>query len=532
LFSSHLSPENYHYQPGFPPIKIHAVQENLMSDNTFLIGGNSPVQVELNLAMGNRHGLIAGATGTGKTVTLQILAEGFAKAGVPVFMADIKGDLSGLGSAGKPHAKVDERIAKIDIKNYQQRPYPCVFWDLYGKQGHPIRTTISDFGPLLLANFLELNETQTAVLYAAFNIADKQGMLMLDLKDLQAMLNWMKDERANLEDEYGGMSTTSIAAIQRRLMMLEQQGAEQFFGEPALNLQHLLQVTLDGKGVINILDSTTLVNQPRLYSIFLLWLIAELFEQLPEMGDLDKPKLVFFFDEAHLLFHNAPKLLIEKIEQVVRLIRSKGVGIYFISQSPADIPDSVLGQLGNRIQHALRAYTPKDHAAVRVAAQTFRANSAFKTETAITELGIGEALVSVLDSDGVPTIVERVLIVPPESRIGPLATDERINLVARSPYTNVYDKIIDRESAHEILKARATQMSVTPANPKSTYDDFELRRPEQPAPRETKTKSAPKSNRQGVVETMAKSVARSVGSSLGRQIVRGILGSLLGGSRK
>jgi hypothetical protein len=476
--------------------------------------------------------LVAGATGTGKTVTLQVLAEGFSRAGVPVFMADIKGDLSGLGQPGKPHPKVDERIEKIGVENYQQRLYPCVFWDLYGKFGHNIRTTISDFGPLLLANFLELNETQTAVLYAAFKIADDQGMLMLDLKDLQAMLNWMKDERANLEDEYGGMSNSSIAAIQRRLMMLEQQGAEQFFGEPALDIQHLFQTTLEGRGVINILDSTTLINQPRLYSIFLLWLISELFEQLPEVGDADKPKLVFFFDEAHLLFNNAPKLLIEKIEQVVRLIRSKGVGIYFISQSPADIPDSVLGQLGNRVQHALRAFTPKDQAAVRVAAQTFRANPNFKTETVITELGIGEALVSVLDQAGSPTCVERVLIVPPESRIGPLVLEERDAVMSRSPYKNIYNKVIDRESAYEILKARALKQQ---EELKKVNDDLVLKQPPKPAPAPKETTRQPRaaapSNRQGVLEAMAKSVVRSMGSSLGRQLVRGILGSLMGGRR-
>jgi hypothetical protein len=497
----------------------------------FLVGGNDSAQVHLNLAMSNRHGLVAGATGTGKTVTLQILAEGFSRAGVPVFMADVKGDLSGLAAPGKTHPKIDERISKIGVENYQQRPYPCVFWDLYGKQGHTIRTTVSDFGPLLLANFFELNETQTAVLYAAFKIADEQGLLMLDLKDLQAMLNWMKGERANLEDEYGGISPASIAAIQRRLMMLEQQGAEQFFGEPALDLDHLLQVTLDGRGVINILDATTLINQPRLYSIFLLWLIAELFEQLPEVGDAGKPKLVFFFDEAHLLFNSAPKLLVEKIEQVVRLIRSKGVGIYFISQSPADIPDSVLGQLGNRVQHALRAFTPKDQTAVRVAAQTFRANPGFKTETAITELGIGEALVSVLDAGGAPTVVERALIVPPESRIGPLLAEERVEVIKRSPYKSLYEKIIDRESAYEILKARAEQAVVEQAVKEKTERDIEVKQSPRSTSKVPKPKAAPRSNRQGVMETMAKSVVRSVGSSLGRQIVRGLLGSLLGGRR-
>lgn len=503
----------------------------MADDSRFLIGGNTTTQAHLNLAMGNRHGLIAGATGTGKTVTLQIMAEGFARAGVPVFMADIKGDLSGLAQAAKAHPKITERIEQIGVQNYQARPFPCVFWDLYGKQGHTIRATISDFGPLLLANFFELNETQTAVLYAAFKIADEQGLLMLDLKDLQAMLNWMKAERANLENAYGGLSAASINAIQRRLMMLEQQGADQFFGEPALDLQHILQTTLEGRGVINILDATSLIHQPRLYSIFLLWLIAELFEQLPEVGDVDRPKLVFFFEEAHLLFNGASKLLVEKIEQVVRLIRSKGVGIYFVTQSPADIPDSVLGQLGNRVQHALRAFTPRDQAAVRVAAQTFRANPAFKTETAITELGIGEALLSMLDVDGSPCQVERALVVPPESRIGPLTAVERVEVMARSPYKNIYDQLIDRESAYEILRARALQHQVDAAK---AEDEFELKQPPKPAvqaPERKVAKPAARANRQGVIETMAKSVARTIGSSLGRQIMRGVLGSLLGGKR-
>lgn len=491
----------------------------------FLIGGNGTESVQLNLRMANRHGLIAGATGTGKTVSLQVLAEGFAKAGVPVFMADIKGDLSGLAKAGKPHPKVDERVQRMNITDYQQRLFPCVFWDLYAKKGHPVRATISDFGPLLLASFFDLNETQTGVLYAAFKIADDEGMLLLDLKDLQAMLNWMKDERKNLADEYGGLSEASIAAIQRRLMMLTQEGAEHFFGEPALDLHHLMQVTLEGTGVINILDATTLVNQPKLYAIFLLWLISEMFERLPEQGDADKPKLVFFFDEAHLLFNGAPKLLVDKIEQVVRLIRSKGVGIYFVSQSPADIPDSVLGQLGNRIQHALRAYTPKDQQAVKIAAQTFRANPGFSTETAITELGIGEALVSVLDNNGSPTPVARVMVAPPASRIGPLADEERIDVMARSPYQAIYQQVIDRESAYEILKGRVAQQAQTEQQQKEqAQQQKEQTRVSQQAAR-TGTR------RDSAVDAFAKSAARAIGSSLGRQIVRGILGSLLGGRR-
>jgi uncharacterized protein len=499
---------------------------------TLLVGGNGTAKVHLNLRMANRHGLIAGATGTGKTVTLQVLAEGFAKAGVPVFMADIKGDLSGLANVGKPHPKVDERLKLIGISDYQQRAFPCIFWDLYAKQGHSVRATISDVGPLLLSNYFELNETQTGVLYAAFKIADDQGMLMLDLKDLQAMLNWMKDQQKVLEDEYGGISDSSIAAIQRRLMVLSQQGADTFFGEPALDLQHLMQVSLEGTGIINILDATTLVNQPKLYAIFLLWLISELFENLPEQGDAEKPKMVFFFDEAHLLFNDAPKLLLEKIEQVIRLIRSKGVGIYFISQSPADIPDTVLGQLGNRVQHALRAFTPKDQQAVKVAAQTFRANPKFSTETAITELGIGEALVSVLDEKGSPTPVERILIAPPSSQIGPLTAEERIAVISRSPYKSLYEKVIDRDSAYEILKGRVAKESQADEE-KKNQDKLSVER-ERAAKEQQRAqqRAEPRaSNRESAVEALAKSAARAIGSTVGRQIVRGILGSLLGSKR-
>jgi uncharacterized protein len=523
----------------------------------FLVGGNGKQQVNLNLRMGNRHGLITGATGTGKTVSLQVLAEGFAKAGVPVFMADIKGDLSGMAKPGKPHPKIDERIQLIKITDYQQRQFPCVFWDLYAKKGHAIRATISDFGPLLLSNFFGLNETQTAVLYAAFKVADDQGMLLLDLKDLQAMLNWMKDERKNLEDDYGGIAEASIASIQRRLMMLEQEGANHFFGEPALNLSHIMQQTLEGSGVINIIDATTLINQPKLYAIFLLWMISELFENLPEVGDAEKPKLVFFFDEAHLLFNDAPKLLIEKIEQVVRLIRSKGVGIYFISQSPADIPETVLGQLGNRIQHALRAFTPKDQQAVRVAAQTFRANPAFSTETAITELGTGEALVSVLDEKGSPQPVERILISPPASRIGPLIDEERVEVMARSPYGAIYNQLVDRESAYEVLKARVNQQQqvaqqeAQAAEQKKIQEKlseeqerlFKQQQKEQERlmkERERELKEQERmrqkeetrsSRRESTTEAFAKSAMCAIGSSVGRQIVRGVLGSLLGGRR-
>ncbi len=473
-----------------------------------LVGGSEGKQIRLNLAMANRHGLIAGATGTGKTVTLQVLAEGFSRAGVPCFMADVKGDLSGLAAAGKPHRKVDERVQSIGITDHQFTAFPVVFWDLYGKQGHPIRTTLSEFGPLLLASFLDLNDTQTGVLYTAFKVADDEGMLLLDLKDLKSMLNWMKDQRAELADEFGLISPASVGAIQRKLLAFQEQGGEVFFGEPALLLDDLMRTDFSGNGVVNVLDATRLIHQPHLYAIFLLWLVSELFEQLPEVGDADKPKMVFFFDEAHLLFDKAPKVLLEKIEQVVRLIRSKGVGVYFITQSPSDIPEDILGQLGNRVQHALRAFTPKDQKAVRVAAQTFRPNPAFSTEDVITNLGVGEALVSLLDAKGSPGIVERTLICPPGSRIGPLTEEERKERVTRSPYQGKYDALLDRESAYEILKQRA----------------------EQSAKEVLETKSKPTSGRQreGVVEAFAKSAARSIGTSVGRQLLRGILGTFLG----
>lgn len=500
------------------------------NNNTLLLGGRNTddseaKQIRLNLPMANRHGLIAGATGTGKTVTLQILAEGFAKAGVPVFMADVKGDLSGIATAGKPHKKIDERIDKIQIENYQQRGYPTVFWDLYGKKGHAIRSTISEFGPLLLASALDLNDNQTGLLYTALKIADENGMLILDLKDLQAVINWMKLERKTLELEFGSISPASLNAIQRRLLMLEEQGGDTFFGEPAIELQDLIKTDFSGNGVINILDATDLIHSPRLYALFLLWLVSELFEELPEVGDPDKPKLVFFFDEAHLLFNNAPKVLVEKIEQVVRLIRSKGVGIYFISQSPTDIPDNVLGQLGNRVQHALRAFTPRDQKAVRVAAQTFRANPNFSTEEAITQLGVGEALVSVLNPDGSPTVVERTLMCPPESRMGPLNPEERAEVFSRSPFSGRYDELLDRESAYEILKQKAEQkLSDEEALAKAEAEAEAKMKAEKAASK--KTSSGRK--RQGVFEAMAKSAARSIGSSLGRQIIRGVLGSIIG----
>lgn len=476
-----------------------------------LLGGNGKIGISLRGAMANRHGLIAGATGTGKTVTLQVLAEGFSRMGVPVFLADVKGDLSGLVVQAAPHQKIDERVKLLGIKDYQARGYPVVFWDLYGKAGHPIRTTISDMGPLLLSNLLELNDTQSGVLYACFKIADDQGLLLLDLKDLKAMLAWMADNGKSLQKDYGNISATSVAAIQRALLVLEQQGADHFFGEPALNLADIMQKDFSGNGVIGILDATRLMPSPHLYATFLLWLLAELFEQLPEVGDADRPKLVFFFDEAHLLFDNAPKVLIDKIEQVVRLIRSKGVGVYFISQSPLDIPEDILGQLGLRVQHALRAFTPKDQKAVKAAAQTFRANAKVDTEKAIMELAVGEALVSVLDEKGSPTPVERVLVRPPESRIGPATDTERQERIARSPLAGRYDRPIDRESAYEILSSRTEERAVI-AQERETAPRRNAGRP-----------------RETLVEAMTKSAMRSVGSYIGRELVRGVLGSLLGG---
>ena len=494
-----------------PNIVVHP---NMSDHSQILVGGGADGAVALLTRMANRHGLIAGATGTGKTVTLQVLAENFSRAGVPVFMADVKGDLSGLARPGASNDKIEKRLATLQIKDWSARPSPVVFWDLYGEAGHPIRTTISDMGPLLLANLLELNATQEGVLYAAFKIADDQGLLLLDLKDLRALLSHLGENAKQFQKDYGNLSTTSIAAIQRSLLVLEQQGADQFFGEPALRLDDLMQVDFSGNGVVSILDATRLLPKPRLYATFLLWLLAELFEQLPEVGDADRPKLVFFFDEAHLLFDSAPKALQEKIEQVVRLIRSKGVGVYFISQSPLDIPEDVLGQLGHRVQHALRAFTPKDQKAVKAAAQTFRARKGLDVETAITELGTGEALASVLDEKGAPTPVARILVRPPESRIGPLTGAERKEHLSRSPLKNRYDQAVDRESAYELLKERGAQAAATAEQQQAAKPAARGRQPED------------------MMTAMAKSAARAVGSSLGRQLVRGVLGSLLGGGSR
>lgn len=494
----------------------------MTESNQLLIGGNGQQTVYMDSSMANRHGMVAGATGTGKTVTLQILAENFSKIGVPVFLADVKGDVSGVGKAAKPHPKIDERINTIGIEGYQMSPSPVVFWDLFGKKGHPIRTTVSEIGPLLLSNLLELNETQTGILYSCFKIADDEGMLILDLKDLRSMLIWMGDNRAELKSEYGNISTASIGAIQRGLLVLEEQGAEFLLGEPAIELQDLMSLDFSGRGVINILDASNLIqSSPKLYSTFLLWLLSNLFETLPEVGDADKPKFVMFFDEAHLLFDDAPKVLVNKIEQVVRLIRSKGVGIYFISQSPLDIPEEILGQLGLKIQHALRAFTPKDQKAVKTVAGTFRANPEIDTGKVITELGVGEALVSTLNAEGIPTQVEQILIRPPESRIGPMNETERKEQISRSPYRGRYDQALDRESAYEMLIKRAEA---------SAAEEEAIEREEQArAAVEKNAKPRRRSSRQTPTEAFIKSAARSIGSQLGRRVIRGILGSLFKG---
>ncbi len=482
----------------------------------YIGAGETPVYLLQKLA--NRHGLIAGATGTGKTVSLQILAEQFSQAGVPVFMADVKGDISGISQSGTPKPALDKRAQDISLDDYSYFSSPTVFWDLFGDQGHPIRTTISDMGPLLLARLLELNDTQEGVLNIAFKLADDEGLLLLDLKDLRSMLNFVAENTKSISAEYGNVSTASVGAIQRRLLVLEQQGGEHFFGEPALELESLMEIDDQGRGYVSVLAADALMQAPKLYSVFLLWLLAELFEELPEVGDLAKPRLVFFFDEAHLLFDDAPKALADKVEQVVRLIRSKGIGVYFVSQNPLDIPDEILGQLGNRIQHGLRAFTPRDQKAVRAAAQTFRPNPSIDTERAITELGVGEALVSTLEAKGTPSVVQRVLIRPPASRMGPVTPDERRFVIEESPVKGRYDKLIDRESAHEILQARAE----TEPSAAAKRGETEVRRTQ---PRS----SSRRSGRQSVMEAMVKSVARSIGSGIGRQIVRGVLGSLLRG---
>ncbi len=491
-----------------------------MTASYLTIGAAGGQLVQQTGRMCNRHGLVAGATGTGKTVTLQTLAEGFSRMGVPVFAVDIKGDLSGIAAGGQPHPKIDARLAQIPLPGYRQQPCPTVFWDIFGQNGHPVRTTISEMGPLLMASLLELNDTQTSVLYAVFDMADDQGLLLLDLKDLRALLAWMGDHLKELGNAYGHISNASLGSIQRRLLVLEEQGAADFFGEPALQLNDLMHTDFSGRGVVSLFDAGRLMRSaPRLYAAFLLWLLAELFEQLPECGDQPTPKLVLFFDEAHLLFSDAPKPLLEKIEQVVRLIRSKGVGIYFVTQSPLDIPDNVLGQLGLKVQHALRAFTPKDQKNIRAVAESFVPNPAFATAEMVTTLGIGEALVSVLSEEGRPLPVQQTLVAPPESQIGPVSPEQRDEVMRRSPLRGRYEQPMDRQSAYEMLQARAQA-----AQDRQAAEPSAGRMPRQ----QERARRRKAGSRQSVGEAMLKSAARSIGSQIGRQIIRGVLGSIFG----
>ena len=497
--------------------------------------------IVLHSQFANRHGLIAGATGTGKTVTLKVLAESFSRLGVPVFLADAKGDVSSLAKAGVSSPKFGERLKTLNIESVPFAASPVMFWDLFGQQGHPIRTTISEIGPLLLAQMLNLNDTQEGVLSAVFRIADDQGLLLIDFKDLKAMLTYVSENAAELKAEYGNLSPASLGAIQRNLLALGDQGGEQFFGEPSLNILDFIQTDSNGQGYINILAADKLMNTPKLYATFLLWMLSELFEQLPEVGDMDKPKLVFFFDEAHLLFDNASPALQEKIEQVVRLIRSKGVGIYFITQNPLDLPESVLGQLGNRVQHALRAFTPKDQKAVKTAADTFRANPEFKVDQAITELAVGEALISCLDEQGTPQIVERGWVMPPYSAFSPISAEERQVIIGQSIVAGVYDQAVDRDSAYEMLQKKVLQQSqqkqVDELEKQQSKEQDALAKQqakEQERFAKEQQKAAEKAQRdrekltQDIVGTFAKSAARSLGGSTGQKIVRGFLGSLFG----
>ena len=512
-----------------------------MSDHIFIGGGGPDYGVKQNLALkyANRHGLIAGATGTGKTVTLQIMAEGFSASGVPVVLSDVKGDLSGLAGSGsadfKLHDAFMKRAGTIGFTDYAYDAFPVIFWDLFGEKGHPIRTTVAEMGPLLIARLLELSEAQEGILNIAFRVADEQGLPLLDLKDLQSLLVWVGENRGELSLRYGNVSTASIGAIQRRLLVLETQGASRFFGEPALELSDLMRTDIDGRGMISILAADKLMSSPRLYATTLLWLLSELFETLPEVGDPDKPKLVFFFDEAHLLFDDAPKALVDKVEQVARLIRSKGVGVYFVTQNPADVPEDILGQLGNRVQHALRAFTAKDRKDLRLAAQTYRDNPRFSTEEAIREVGVGEAVTSMLEAKGAPGIVERTLIRPPSSQLGPIAAAERSAAVAASPVAGKYDSAIDRQSAHEMLAERAAKAAAEAEAAERAEEEAEA------ALREYKTarrytgervgRSTSKHSRQGesLGEAVASVVIKELKGTTGKRIVRGILGGLFKG---
>lgn len=513
--------------------------------NTILVGKGEQ-QIRLLAPYGNRHGLVAGATGTGKSVSLMVLAEGFSRLGVPVFLADVKGDMAGLAMPAIPNEKIQARAAQIGITDYAPEGSPVLFWDVFGNAGHPVRTTVSEIGPSLLARILELNDVQAGTLEVAFKLADEQGLLLLDLDDLRALLTYVADHRKEISNEYGLVSAPSIAAIQRGLLTLEREGGTELFGEPALELGDLMRTDLNGRGVISILAADRLILKPRMYSSLLLWLLSEFFETLPEVGDLEKPKLVFMFDEAHLLFDDAPPALRQKVEQVVRIIRSKGVGVYFCSQFPDDVPDEILGQLGNRIQHALRAYTPRDQKAVRTAAETFVPNPGVDVAQTISQLQVGEALVSLLQEKGIPMPVERTLICPPRCRMGAITPEERAAVRSRSPVGSKYDTPVNRESAYEILSARAE-----PAGENAPQGEGEGRsrggssRRRAPYPRESEpAERKPESRgpvgdmlwgtkrRQGMVETMAKQAARTVGSQIGRQILRGMLGGILGGARR
>jgi len=503
----------------------------LVTDKIYL--GQSTRPEYLALKFGNRHGLITGATGTGKTVSLQVLAEGFSAAGVPVFCADIKGDLSGLAAMGEMKEWQVKRAAEIGFADYAAGKSPAIFWDLFGKQGHPVRTTITEMGPLLLARIFDLNDVQEGVLNIAFRYADDEGLALIDLKDLRALLVEVSENAEQISTRYGNVASQSVGAVQRALLVLEQQGGEAFFGEKALEIADLMRTTTDGRGVVSILAADELMQSPRLYATFLLWLLSELFEDLPEVGDADKPRLVFFFDEAHLLFADAPKALIDKVEQVVKLVRSKGVGVYFITQNPIDIPEAVLAQLSNRVQHALRAYTPREQKAVRVAAETFRPNPDFSTEEVITQLGIGEALVSVLEEKGIPSMVGRTLIRPPAGRVGPLTPEERRQLIVTSPVSGQYDSPIDRESAYEILGRRVASRDAAAAEAKarSEQEKEDIRRQREEVARERAERAAAprRSTRAGPIEAAVTSLARSAANQIGRALVRGILGSLTRG---
>ncbi|GGF29700.1 hypothetical protein GCM10011321_21290 [Youhaiella tibetensis] len=491
----------------------------LVDDKVYL--GTSTRPEYLALKYGNRHGLVTGATGTGKTVTLQIMAEGFSRLGVPVFAADVKGDLSGIAMAGTEQDFLLKRAKEIGFDDYKFEASPTIFWDLFGRQGHPIRATISEMGPLLLARILGLNDTQEGVLNIVFKLADDEGLLLLDLKDLRALLVEVQQRSTEIATKYGNVATASVGAVQRALLVLEQQGGDNFFGERSLAIQDLMRTTPDGRGYVSVLAADELMRSPKLYATFLLWMLSELFEELPEVGDPDKPKLVFFFDEAHLLFDDAPKALLDKIEQVVRLVRSKGVGVYFVTQNPVDVPDTVLSQLGNRVQHALRAYTPRDQKAVKVAADTFRPNPAFSTAEVITQLGTGEALVSVIEEKGAPSMVGRTLIRPPSGRLGPVLPEERRTIMANSPVAGLYDTAVDRQSAFEVLAAKTKQKQEDEARQRELDEQLKQARTA-----EAQKPKARTSTRQTPQEAAMNSFARAAATALGAALVRGILGSL------